>query len=103
VEILLDNAIKYMGDPPNEICVDFRIEDSETVFLIKDNGIGIDPAQRDVVFELFHRLDNRSDGDGVGLAIAKRIINAHGGQIWVESEGVGKGSCLCFTLGHVFQ
>jgi signal transduction histidine kinase len=103
VEILLDNAIKYIGDPPNEICVDFRIEDTETVFLIKDNGVGIDPAQHDVVFELFHRLDNRSDGDGVGLAIAKRIINAHGGQIWVESEGVGKGSCLCFTLGHVFQ
>lgn len=103
VEILVDNAIKYIGNPPNEICVDFRIEDTETVFLIKDNGVGIDPAQRDVVFELFHRLDNRSDGYGAGLAIAKRIINAHGGQIWVESEGIDKGSCLCFTLGHVFQ
>ena len=103
VEILMDNAIKYIGNPPNEICVDFRIEDTETVFLIKDNGVGIDPAQSDVVFELFRRLDNRSDGDGAGLAIAKRIINAHGGQIWVESEGVDKGSCFCFTLGHIFQ
>jgi PAS domain S-box-containing protein len=103
IEILMDNAIKYIGNPPNEICVDFRIEDTETVFLIKDNGVGIDPAQRDVVFELFRRLDNRSDGDGAGLAIAKRIINAHGGQIWVESEGIDKGSCFCFTLGHIFQ
>ncbi|MBW2688907.1 MAG: PAS domain-containing sensor histidine kinase [Deltaproteobacteria bacterium] len=99
VEILLDNAIKYIGEHPNQISVDCRGEGYETIFFVKDNGIGIQPEQLDAIFGLFTRLDKNSDGDGAGLAIAKRIINAHGGQLWAESEGVGKGSCFCFTFG----
>ena len=99
LEILLDNAIKYIGEKPNHINLGCRGEGDETIFFIKDNGVGIHPEQLDTIFGLFMRLDNHTDGDGAGLAIAKRIINAHGGQIWAESEGEGKGSCFCFTFG----
>lgn len=103
VEILLDNAIKYIGDPPNEIRLGCRQGDRRLVFFVKDNGIGIDPQQAESVFDLFQQLDRSSPGDGTGLAIARRIIKAHGGEMWVESAGEGKGACFCFTLGHVFE
>ncbi len=78
-------------------------QETETVFYVKDNGIGIDPQHFDSIFELFWRHDKKTDGDGVGLAIARRIIEAHGGRLWVESEGAGKGACFCFTLGKVLD
>lgn len=101
MENLLDNAIKYIGEQPSQIEIGCREEPDETVFFVKDNGIGIQTQHFDRIFELFKRLDKDSKGDGTGLAIIKRIIEAHGGRIWVESEGAGKGSCFCFTLGHV--
>ena len=73
------------------------------VFYVKDNGIGIDPQHFDRIFELFWRHDKKTDGDGVGLAIARRIIEAHGGRLWVESEGKETGACFCFTLGKVLD
>ncbi len=99
VEILLDNAIKYIGQKPNQISIACRDEGEETVVFVKDNGIGISPEHLDRIFELFTHLDKNTAGTGAGLAIAKRIIKAHGGRLWAESEGEGKGSCFCFTFG----
>jgi PAS domain S-box-containing protein len=101
LENLLDNAIKYMGGQPEP-----RIEigerqdgaDAERVFYVRDNGMGIEPRYHQKIFGLFEKLDPKSEGTGVGLAIVKRIVEAHGGRIWVESEGEGCGSTFCFTL-----
>ena len=77
-------------------------ESKETVFFVKDNGIGIEKSQHEKVFELFYRLDRSGgEGTGAGLAIVKRIIEVHDGRIWIESEkdkGMGKGCTVCFTL-----
>jgi PAS domain S-box-containing protein len=103
LENLLDNATRYIGNEPNQISIGCRQQGPETVFYVKDNGIGIDPRYFDSIFELFRRHVKMIEGNGVGLAITKGIIEAHGGRIWVESEGEGKGSCFCFTLGHIIQ
>ena len=103
VENLLDNAIKYIGDKPNRLEIGCRTERNIPVFYIKDNGIGIDRKHFDTIFDLFWRINKDAEGDGTGLAIVKRIIEAHGGRIWVESDGLGKGCCFCFTLGRVLD
>ena len=96
---LIDNAAKFMGDQPQPLIeIGVHKQGNEQVFFVKDNGIGIEPAFRERVFGLFDKLDPRSEGTGVGLALAKRIVEVHGGRIWVESEGRGKGSMFCFTL-----
>jgi PAS domain S-box-containing protein len=95
---LIENGIKYMGDQAHpEIEIGHQLKDGLCTFFIKDNGIGIDPSQHDKVFDLFYKIDNKSEGTGAGLAIVKRIIEVHGGRIWVESEK-GKGSTFYFTL-----
>ena len=95
---LLDNSIKYMSDRPHpEIKVGWRPGGEETVFFVWDNGIGMDPDLRDKVFGLFYKIDPDSEGSGVGLAIVRRIIEVHGGRIWIESEE-GRGTCVLFTL-----
>ena len=96
---LLENAIKYMGDQP-EPCIEIgsRQDEDTTVFFVRDNGIGIDRRYQDKVFGLFDQLDKASEGSGVGLALAKRIVEVHGGKIWVESEGAGHGSTFFFTI-----
>lgn len=96
---LIDNAVKYMGNqsrPHVEIGV--RPDDGGSVFYVRDNGIGIDPDDQDKIFGLFTKLDPAAEGTGMGLAIAKRIVEIHGGRLWVESEGTGRGSTFCFTL-----
>ena len=100
---LIENAVKFMGDQPApriEIgCRNHREEpDGETVFYVRDNGTGIDEPYLDKVFGLFDRLDPSIDGTGVGLALVRRIIETHGGRIWVESDGPGTGSTFCYTL-----
>jgi PAS domain S-box-containing protein len=96
---LLDNAIKFFGDQPNpRVEIGARQTGEETVFYIRDNGVGMDPKHHEKVFGLFEKLDQNSEGTGVGLAIVKRIVELHGGRIWVESEGLDKGSTFCFTL-----
>jgi signal transduction histidine kinase len=96
---LLDNAVRYMGDQESpRIEIGARSEGAESVFFVRDNGIGIDPRYHDKVFGLFERLDSASEGSGIGLALARRIIEVHGGRIWVESEGEARGSTFCFTL-----
>ena len=95
---LITNSINYMGEQPSpKIDIVYRIDDSETVFFVQDNGIGIDKSQHERVFELFYKVDKSSKGTGAGLAIVKRIIEVHNGRIWIESEK-GKGCTVCFTL-----
>jgi len=99
VENLLDNAVKFMGDQPHpHVEIGVRQDGNETVVYFKDNGVGIDPRYHDKIFGLFERLIQDNQGTGIGLAIVKRIVEAHGGRIWVESEGIGHGSVFAFTL-----
>ncbi len=98
---LVDNAVKFMGDQPEpRITIGaLGAEDAGLpIFFVQDNGIGIDPRYHARVFGLFDKLDARSEGTGIGLALVKRIIDVHGGQIWVESEGDGSGTTFFFTL-----
>lgn len=97
---LIDNAQKYSGDQPKpEIWIGLeRIENHQGVFYVRDNGMGIEAAYFERVFGLFDKLNPTSEGTGVGLALVKRIIEIHGGRIWVESPGLGQGSIFFFTL-----
>jgi PAS domain S-box-containing protein len=100
-ENLIDNAAKYMGDQPAPLIeIGVRNDEHEIVYFVKDNGIGIDKKYHKRIFGLFDKLDATSEGTGIGLALIKRIIETHGGKIWVESEGLGKGSTFCFTIPH---
>ncbi len=96
---LIENAIKFMGDQPEpRIEIAARRDGAETVYLVRDNGIGIEERFHRKVFGLFDRLDQKVEGTGVGLALVQRIVEVHDGRIWVESEGQGQGSTFCFTL-----
>ena len=101
VQNLVDNAAKFMGDQPNpriEIGSSGTNADGKPTFFVRDNGIGIDPKYHEQIFGLFNKLDAQTEGTGVGLALVKRIVEVHGGRIWVESEGLGHGTTVCLTL-----
>ena len=99
VQNLLDNAAKFMGDQAQpRIEVGARPGRDAPVFFVRDNGRGIEPRFREKVFGLFDRLDSQDEGTGMGLALVKRIVETHGGDVWVESDGPGRGSTFCFTL-----
>ena len=96
---LISNAIKYRrpGVPP-EIHISARSAEGEWMFSVRDNGIGIEPAYLDSVFEIFRRLHGQNvPGSGIGLALTRKIVEAHGGRIWIESES-GAGSTFFFTI-----
>ena len=96
---LLDNAVKFIREQPDpQVKIGVRRDGEETVCYVRDNGIGIDMQHKDRIFVLFHQLDPNRGGTGIGLAIAKRVVEMHGGRIWVESDGLGNGSAFCFTL-----
>jgi two-component system sensor kinase FixL len=96
---LVDNAVKYMGpQPAPRIDIGVRQTGQETVYYVRDNGIGIAPQDQEKIFGLFTRLAPTGAGTGLGLAQVKRIIEVHGGRLWVESAGQGQGSTFCFTL-----
>ncbi len=97
---LVGNALKYRGDLPPEIRVDAVLEDdAHWRFAVRDNGIGIEPQYFERIFRLFQRLHTRREytGTGIGLALCKKIVERHGGRIWVESKPE-KGSTFYFTL-----
>ncbi len=98
-ENLLDNAVKYMGDQARpRVEVGGAARDGEIRVYVRDNGIGIDPRYHDKVFGLFEQLDRKSEGTGVGLALVKRIVEVHGGRVWVESKGFGRGAAFWVAL-----
>jgi light-regulated signal transduction histidine kinase (bacteriophytochrome) len=96
---LIGNAIKFRGQEPPRIHVSAELKGREWVFSVRDNGIGLDPQFADRIFMVFQRLHRHEDypGTGIGLAIARKIVEHHGGRIWVESEP-GKGATFCFTV-----
>ncbi|MEE8479364.1 MAG: ATP-binding protein, partial [Candidatus Neomarinimicrobiota bacterium] len=91
--------IKFHGEKPPRIHISTKQEDNKWVFSVKDNGIGIDPKYFNQIFKIFQRLHTREEysGSGIGLAVCKKIIQRHGGKIWVESE-LGKGSTFYFSI-----
>jgi signal transduction histidine kinase len=102
MENLLSNAIKYIGDqnPSPRIDVGAKEQDDNKVIFVRDNGIGIEKTYFEKIFQVFQRLPSAKkigEGTGVGLAIVKRIIEYHGGRVWLDSEP-GKGTTFFFTL-----
>lgn len=96
---LLSNALKFRGEKTPEIEIGVRRKKKEYVFSIRDNGIGIDQRHFERMFVVFQRLHTREEyaGHGIGLAITKRIVERHGGRMWVESAP-GQGSTFFLTL-----
>ncbi len=96
---LVENAIKFSGENTKPLIeIGCKRLKTEYQFIVKDNGIGIEPKYHKKIFGLFDQLDKEFEGTGVGLSLVKRIIEFHGGRIWVESEGKNKGTTFCFTL-----
>jgi PAS domain S-box-containing protein len=96
---LIGNAIKFRGDEPPRVHVSAERAGPEWVISVSDNGIGIAPEYHDRIFQVFERLHSRDEysGTGIGLAVCRKIVERHGGRIWVESE-VGKGSTFYFSV-----
>ncbi|MEM7582664.1 MAG: ATP-binding protein [Acidobacteriota bacterium] len=96
---LLENAIKFMGEHPHpKIEIGIGESRGETACFVRDNGAGIESRYHEKIFGLFNRLDQSVEGTGIGLALVKRIVEVHGGKIWVESAGAGAGSTFWLTL-----
>jgi signal transduction histidine kinase len=99
---LLSNAVKFTPDGGNVLLNSELLSTGEIMVSVKDTGIGIAPEDQDKLFEYYHRLENsqagKIEGTGLGLFLTKRLVDLHGGRIWCESEGVGKGSTFAFTL-----
>ncbi len=100
VQNLMDNAAKFMGDRPMpliEIGQHGESDNGFVTFFVRDNGIGVAPEFHERIFGLFNRLNPKIEGTGIGLALVKRIIEFHGGRIWIQSEA-GNGATFYFTL-----
>jgi PAS domain S-box-containing protein len=99
IQNLIDNSAKYSSSA-SAPCIEIGARENahgQNVFFVQDNGIGIDPQFHERIFGLFNKLDIKAEGTGIGLTLVKRIIEVHGGNIWVESD-LGKGAIFYFTL-----
>jgi signal transduction histidine kinase len=96
---LIENAVKFMGDQEDPVVeIGGVLKGGQTLVFIRDNGIGIDPQNQGRLFGLFEKLNPSAEGSGLGLALTKRIVEKHGGRIWVESKGLGAGTCFWLAL-----
>lgn len=97
---LIGNAVKFRQSRPPVIQLTCSEKGSEWIFAVQDNGVGFEMRDADKVFEVFRRLHCKSKftGSGIGLAVCKRIVERHGGKIWVDWAEVGQGTRICFTL-----
>jgi light-regulated signal transduction histidine kinase (bacteriophytochrome) len=96
---LIANGIKYRSKDAPHIRISAKLDDSNWVFSVQDNGIGIDPQYQDQIFGVFKRLhrNDEYEGTGIGLAICKRIVERYGGRLWVESKP-GEGATFRFAI-----
>ena len=94
---LVGNAVKFRGEAPPQVEVSALPRSAEWVVTVRDNGLGVDPALSTRIFGMFSRADREADGVGIGLAVCRRIVEAHGGRIWVEPAD-GGGSAFRFTM-----
>ena len=98
VQNLVGNAVKFHGETPPVVRVDSVRKDGDWVFSVKDNGIGIDPQFFERIFLVFQRLNGTDyPGTGIGLSIARKVVQRHGGRMWLESQP-GQGSTFYFTV-----
>jgi signal transduction histidine kinase len=96
---LLANAVKYRGEAPLRVELTALRDSQEWVVTMRDNGLGVDPDKASRIFDMFVRANDATDGVGIGLAVCRRIVEAHGGRIWAEAAA-GGGSAFRFTLPH---
>ncbi|GEM_PF-6314942 len=96
---LISNGIKFHGNRPGKVRISCISEKKEWVFSVRDNGIGIDPKDHESVFLIFKRLHGRGEysGTGIGLAVCRKVVERHGGRIWIESKA-GEGATFYFTI-----
>ena len=94
---LVGNALKFRGEPPPLVEISAVRGSHEWIVTVRDNGVGVDPDQASQIFEMFSRATSEADGVGIGLAVCRRIVEAHGGRIWVQAAD-GGGSDFRFTM-----
>jgi len=94
---LVTNGIKYNDNEEKVVRIGFEDRERKQVFYVADNGMGFEDKYKDEIFKPFKRLYAGREGTGLGLTICRKVVEAHGGQIWVESE-LGKGSTFFFTI-----
>jgi signal transduction histidine kinase len=94
---LVGNAVKFRGAEPPRVEVSALADAEHWVITVRDNGVGVDPEHAGRIFAMFARLNGGADGTGIGLAVCRRVVEAHGGRIWVE-PAAGGGSAFRFTL-----
>jgi signal transduction histidine kinase len=97
VQNLVGNALKFRGEDPPRVEIGAERGREEWVVSVSDNGIGIDRENARRIFAMFSRVERRVEGSGIGLAVCRRVVEAHGGRIWVEPVE-GGGSAFSFTL-----